>query len=240
MDRIRLAESALQNQKYPVRGFGWRHNNSISHLDLATSCASAASGLNRWPPIISGAHHQHHHLPKHQLRHSRSLEYNHIDRCKDGLDQTDYYWHLNGAVDDGDFIYPYHDDDRNEHNYAQEIEDRDNEQGNNYDLEEDDNDNCHANNRKRHFVHGLDIDDDIDNDDADSANDPDNHNSQLESYEATPSSTTTLKYVSERQQQSYRNHKGTLYHHQTAQSAHYHHHHHPKKSSYYSDFNYGK
>lgn len=54
---------------------------------MATSCHSAAAGLNHW----SSSSHQARH---HQLRHSRSLDYNHIDRCKDALDIAEYYWRL--------------------------------------------------------------------------------------------------------------------------------------------------
>ncbi|XP_061388414.1 protein javelin [Musca vetustissima] len=88
VDRVRFAESSFPDYKYPSRGSGWRHNKSISHLDLATSCHSAASGLNHWPS--SGSHQS----SRHQLRHSRSLDYNHIDRCKDALDIAEYYWRL--------------------------------------------------------------------------------------------------------------------------------------------------
>ncbi|XP_075163611.1 javelin [Haematobia irritans] len=87
VDRVRFAEGSFPDHQYPSRGSGWRHNKSISHLDLATSCHSAASGLNHWPSTHPSAHH-------HQLRHSRSLDYNHIDRCKDALDIAEYYWRL--------------------------------------------------------------------------------------------------------------------------------------------------
>ncbi|KAM7356225.1 javelin [Cochliomyia hominivorax] len=84
VDRVRFAESSFPDYKCPSRGSGWRHNKSISHLDLATSCHSAAAGLSHW----SSSHQTRHH----QLRHSRSLDYNHIDRCKDALDIAEYYW----------------------------------------------------------------------------------------------------------------------------------------------------
>lgn len=90
VDRVRVAESTVQDYKCPARGSGWRHNNSISHLDLATSCPTAAFGLNHWSSQ---------HLPHHQLRHSRSLDYNHIDRCNDALDIADYCWHLDHETD---------------------------------------------------------------------------------------------------------------------------------------------
>ncbi|KAL9911700.1 javelin isoform 1-T1 [Glossina fuscipes fuscipes] len=90
VDRVRVAENTVQDYKCPARGSGWRHNNSISHLDLATSCPTAAFGLNHWSSQ---------HLPHHQLRHSRSLDYNHIDRCKDALDIADYCWHLDHETD---------------------------------------------------------------------------------------------------------------------------------------------
>ncbi|KAI8121339.1 Protein javelin, partial [Lucilia cuprina] len=86
VDRVRFAESSFPDYKCPSRGSGWRHNKSISHLDLATSCHSAAAGLNHW----SSSHQTRHH----QLRHSRSLDYNHIDRCKDALDIAEYYWRV--------------------------------------------------------------------------------------------------------------------------------------------------
>lgn len=262
MDRIRLAESALQNHKHPVRGFGWRHNNSISHLDLATSCASAASGLNRWPPITSGGHHP---FPKNQLRHSRSLDYNHIDRCKDGLDTTEYYWHLDASVDDPDFLYSY----RNNHIHSfnevddEDDEEHDNDVGDHRDRDRDhdkqdqrhtdngnvynnDEHNEHSNNGKRRSIRDLednDIDIDVEEDDVDNDHDDDDGEDDSaidddkrfleQRFDGTPpSSSTALKYVSERQQ-SYRNHKGHPLYHQ-------HHHHHHKRSSHYSDFNYGK
>uniref|UniRef100_A0A1I8NP76 Uncharacterized protein n=1 Tax=Stomoxys calcitrans TaxID=35570 RepID=A0A1I8NP76_STOCA len=84
VDRVRFAEGSFPDYKCPSRGSGWRHNKSISHLDLATSCHSSASGLNHWPSAHPSRHHQ--------LRHSRSLDYNHIDRCKDALDIAEYYW----------------------------------------------------------------------------------------------------------------------------------------------------
>lgn len=86
VDRIRLEEDTFQNHKNPNKSLGWRHNNSISHLDLATSCHNFASSLNSWHPLC---------LTRHQLRHSRSLDYNHIDRCKDALDIADYYLYIN-------------------------------------------------------------------------------------------------------------------------------------------------
>ncbi|XP_037949010.1 protein javelin [Teleopsis dalmanni] len=89
VDRVRLAEGSLQDNKYPTRGSGWRHNKSISHLDLATSCHSTAAGINQWSN-------------NRQLRHSRSLDYNHIGRSNDNFDIAEFYWRIDPETENYD------------------------------------------------------------------------------------------------------------------------------------------